>query len=57
MLLALLGAVFLQGFTEAIGVAVALVGVYLALNVVVIAVAAVARRSPPARGHRLDDAR
>jgi hypothetical protein len=38
-LLALLGAVFLRGFTEAIGVAVALVAVYLALNVVVITVA------------------
>ena len=38
VLLALLGAVFLRGFTEAIGIAVALVGVYLALNVVVIAV-------------------
>jgi len=38
-LLALLGAVFLRGFTEAIGVAVALVAVYLALNVVVISVA------------------
>jgi hypothetical protein len=38
-LLALLGAVFLRGFTEAIGVAVALVGAYLALNVVVIGVA------------------
>jgi hypothetical protein len=37
-LLALLGAVFLRGFTEAIGLAVGLVGVYLALNVVVIAV-------------------
>jgi hypothetical protein len=37
-LLALLGAVFLRGFTEAIGIAVALVGVYLALNVVVIGV-------------------
>jgi len=37
-LLALLGAVFLRGFTEAIGLAVALVGVYLALNVVVIGV-------------------
>ncbi len=36
-LLALLGAVFLRGFGEAIGLAVALVGVYLALNVVVIA--------------------
>ncbi|MDQ1481942.1 MAG: hypothetical protein QOF35_18 [Actinomycetota bacterium] len=38
-LLALLGAVFLRGFTEAIGVAVALVGIYLCLNVVVIGVA------------------
>jgi len=37
-LLALLGAVFLKGFTEAIGVAVGLVVVYLALNVVVIGV-------------------
>ena len=36
VLLALLGGVFLRGFTEAIGIAVALVGVYLALNVVVI---------------------
>ncbi len=38
VLLALLGAVFLRGFTEAIGIAVGLVGTYLALNVVVIAV-------------------
>ena len=38
-LLAVLGGVFLRGFTEAIGVAVALVVAYLALNVVVIAVA------------------
>jgi hypothetical protein len=37
-LLALLGAVFLKGFREAIGIAVVLVGIYLALNVVVIAV-------------------
>jgi hypothetical protein len=37
-LLALLGGVFLRGFTEAIGVAVVLVFSYLALNVVVIAV-------------------
>ncbi|WEH13763.1 amino acid transporter [Streptomyces sp. VNUA24] len=37
VLIALLGAVFLKGFLEAIGVAVALVGVYLALNVVVVA--------------------
>ncbi|GAA4599480.1 APC family permease [Planotetraspora phitsanulokensis] len=38
-LLALLGAVFLIGFREAIGIAVVLVGVYLALNAVVVAVA------------------
>ncbi|WP_210416005.1 amino acid transporter [Humibacter ginsenosidimutans] len=38
VLIALLGAVFLMGFSEAIGVATILVGVYLALNVVVVAV-------------------
>src|SRR5664280_1102035 len=37
-LLALLGGVFLRGFTEAIGIAVVLVAVYLTLNVVVVAV-------------------
>ncbi|MFC8800963.1 amino acid transporter [Promicromonospora sp. NPDC057138] len=37
-LIALLGVVFLVGFTEAIGIAVVLVGVYLLLNVVTIAV-------------------
>ncbi|MFM9450505.1 APC family permease [Streptomyces europaeiscabiei] len=36
ILIALLGAVFLKGFLEAIGVAVALVALYLALNVVVV---------------------
>ncbi|MEU2156425.1 amino acid transporter [Streptomyces sp. NPDC019396] len=36
LLIALLGAVFLKGFLEAIGVAVALVGVYLVLNVVIV---------------------
>ncbi|HUG50839.1 MAG TPA: amino acid transporter, partial [Terrimesophilobacter sp.] len=36
---ALLGAVFLRGFKEAIGIAVVLVGVYLLLNLVVVAVA------------------
>ncbi|MGW5422817.1 amino acid transporter [Streptomyces sp. NPDC003943] len=36
LLIALLGAVFLKGFLEAIGVAVALVAVYLALNAVVV---------------------
>ncbi|GAA4082443.1 APC family permease [Streptomyces sp. NPDC048491] len=38
-LVALLGAVFLKGFKEAIGIAVALVGVYLVLNLVVLATA------------------
>jgi hypothetical protein len=38
LLLALLSAVFLKGFTEAIGIAVALVAVYLALNLVVVVV-------------------
>ncbi|WP_405602735.1 MULTISPECIES: amino acid transporter [unclassified Streptomyces] len=38
ILVALLGAVFLKGFLEAIGVAVALVAVYLALNAVVVVV-------------------
>jgi hypothetical protein len=37
-LLAVLGAVFLRGFTEAIGIAVVLVVVYLALNLVVVTV-------------------
>jgi hypothetical protein len=40
LLVALLGAVFLRGFKEAIGIAVVLVGVYLLLNLVVVAVAA-----------------
>jgi len=39
VLLAILGAIFLKGFKEAIGVAVVLVAAYLALNVVVTAVA------------------
>jgi hypothetical protein len=38
-LIALLGGVFLRGFTEAIGIAVGLVAVYLALNLVVVTVA------------------
>ena len=36
VLIALLGAVFLRGFKEAIGIAVGLVGVYLLLNVIVV---------------------
>ncbi|MFD4246802.1 APC family permease [Streptomyces sp. NPDC058525] len=38
IMIALLGAVFLKGFSEAIGVAVILVATYLSLNVVVVAV-------------------
>jgi hypothetical protein len=47
VLIALLGVVFLKGFTEAIGVAVALVGLYLTLNVVVVAVSFVHLASTP----------
>lgn len=39
MLLSILGAIFLKGFREAIGVAVVLVGIYLLLNLVVTTVA------------------
>src|SRR3954471_9963328 len=38
VLLAFLGVIFLKGFSEAIGIAVALVAVYLLLNIVVIGV-------------------
>ena len=38
ILIAALGAVFLRGFKEAIGIAVLLVAVYIALNVIVVAV-------------------
>ncbi len=38
VLLALLGAVFLKGFNEAIGIAVVVVGAFLAVNLVVVAV-------------------
>jgi hypothetical protein len=37
VLIALLGAVFLKGFSEAVGIAVALVAVYIGLNLVVVA--------------------
>ena len=36
VLIAILGVIFMRGFKEAIGIAVALVGVYLALNTIVI---------------------
>jgi hypothetical protein len=39
VLIALLGGVFLKGFSEAIGIAVGLVATYLALNLVVVTVA------------------
>jgi hypothetical protein len=39
VLIALLGGVFLKGFTEAIGIAVGLVAVYLAFNLIVVTVA------------------
>ena len=39
VLLALLGALFLRGFKEAIGIAVFLVGIYLILNTIVVSVA------------------
>jgi len=39
LLLAVLGAIFLRGFKEAIGLAVVLVAIYLALNAIVIGVA------------------
>src|SRR6478609_5775843 len=48
VLLALLAAVFLRGFKEAIGIAVVLVAIYLGLNVVVVARAAVETVAHPA---------
>ena len=45
-----------KGFKEAIGVAVVLVGIYLALNVVVVGVGAVAGGRPPDARRRLDAA-
>ncbi|GGX60825.1 APC family permease [Streptomyces minutiscleroticus] len=52
VLIALLGAVFLKGFLEAMGVAVALVGTYLALNVVVVVAGL---RHVAAEGHVVTD--
>ena len=49
VLLALLGAVFLKGFTEAVGIAVYLVGAYLALNLVVVVAAVVEVVGHPGR--------
>src|SRR5262249_24537310 len=47
-LLLLLGVVFLKGFKEAIGIAVALVGSYLLLNIIVIAVSTYELATHPA---------
>ncbi len=52
VLLALLAAVFLKGFTEALGIAVALVIVYLTLNLVVVLAGAVQVLHTP---HVVDD--
>jgi hypothetical protein len=49
LLVGALGAVFLKGFKEAVGIAVALVATYLALNVVVLAVSAWEVLSHPVR--------
>ncbi|MET8815871.1 amino acid transporter [Streptomyces sp. NPDC004549] len=49
VLIGLLGAVFLKGFKEAIGIAVALVATYLTLNVVVLATCAYEVLSRPVR--------
>ncbi|SEP88611.1 hypothetical protein SAMN04487983_100290 [Streptomyces sp. yr375] len=49
VLVGALGAVFLKGFREAIGIAVPLVAVYLALNLVVLAVSAEEILSHPVR--------
>ena len=52
-LLALLAAVFLRGFKEAIGVAVVLVGIYLGLNVVVVITTIIEVLQPPGGGRQL----
>lgn len=56
VLIGVLAAVFLKGFREAIGIAVALVGTYLAVNVVVLAVAAWHLIGHPVRIHDWVDA-
>lgn len=53
LLLALLGGIFLAGFSEAIGIAVALVATYLALNFVVVVVSAAQLLAPPRAGLKL----
>jgi hypothetical protein len=50
-LLALLAAVFLRGFKEAIGIAVVLVGIYLGLNTVLVAVTLGQALSHPVQVH------
>lgn len=47
LLLALLGAIFLKGFKDAIGIAVFLVVIYLALNLIVLSVAVVVALKQP----------
>jgi hypothetical protein len=47
VILAILGGIFLRGFTEAIGIAVGLVAAYLALNAVVVVVALERIREEP----------
>ncbi|MEJ1230534.1 MAG: amino acid transporter [Galbitalea sp.] len=51
LLIAALGVVFLKGFREAIGIAVGLVSVYLTLNLVIVAVAAIHIFQNPAVVH------
>ena len=57
MLLAALSAVFLKGFKEAIGLAVGIVGVYLALNAVVIGAALVELARAPGGVPRVESRR
>jgi hypothetical protein len=55
-LLAVLGAVFLAGFSEAVSIAIPLVGAYLALNAVVVAAGLVEILGHPERLHSWRDA-